>query len=377
MAQEFLAGPQQLLRTLNTRAVLDALDAADTPLSRAALAAATGLSRPTIAQALDALRERGAVREHEHTARDGSRGPNAHLYEIDPGLGYALGLQIGHTTLRAVVISTAGKEYGDRVAPRRRDNCSAAALATALADLAEQALDACGADRTRLGHAVLGVPALVATDRRTIRHGRALGDDPAALLAELTARLPVPFVLENDANLAALAEQRHGAGQGLDDFVLLRLGSGLGAGLVLGGRLHRGAAGGAGEAGYLPQPGLGVGEHVLPTPDGPPSPDLFARALAGERAALLPAMEYARRLSLVIASVCLLLEPQAVVVGGPVGHANQALLDLVGDQFARDAGPLHLRLLASPLPPDTAVLRGAAGLAREELRNRLYEQVCA
>ncbi|MEV7169729.1 ROK family protein [Streptomyces sp. NPDC093224] len=377
MAQEFLAGPQQLLRSLNTRAVLDALDAADAPLSRAALAGATGLSRPTVAQALDVLRERGAVREHAHAARDGSRGPHAQRYEIDPGLGYALGLQIGHTTLRAVVVSTAGEEYATTAAPRPRGACSAAELAMALTELVERTLDACGTDRGRLGHAVLGVPALVAADRRTIRHGRALGEDPAALVAELTARLPVPFVLENDANLAALAEQRYGAGRGLDDFVLLRLGSGLGAGLVLGGRLHRGAAGGAGEVGYLPQPGLGVGEHVLPTPDGPPSPDLFARALAGERAALLPAMEYARRLSLVIAGVCLLLEPQAVVLGGPVGHANQALLDLVGDQFARDAGPLHLRLLASALPPDTAVLRGAVGLAREELRDRLHEQVCA
>ncbi|MFC5186928.1 ROK family transcriptional regulator [Actinomadura harenae] len=378
MADEgYLAGPQALLGSLNARAVLDALDRSDEPRARPDLVRATGLSKPTVTKALDALLAHGVVSEAGiDTDR---RGPAATLYTVDPGHGHALGVQIGHRRVRVCVIDLAGAELSRAEADVGGETAdSPKALADAVARTAERACTDAGIAADRPAHAVVGVPAIVGADRRTIRVGRGLPRSGEGLVAALDDALPVPFVLENDANLAALAERRVGTVRDLDDFVVLRLGTGLGAGVFLGGRLHRGIAGGAGEVGFLPQPGVPLGESVLARRTVDPDGETFARAAAGDAEALAWTREYARALAQVVAAVSLIVEPGVFVVNapdtadGPDRAGGHTLVRLVEELLAELAPELVCQLRLSGVPHDTAVLGGAGWLARDELKERLF-----
>ncbi|MEU7941856.1 ROK family protein [Microbispora bryophytorum] len=200
-------------------------------------------------------------------------------------------------------------------------------------------------------------------------------------LAEAIERdLPVPLLLENDVNLAAVAEQRFGACAGVADFVLLGVGVGLGAGIVLGGRLHRGFAGGAGEVAFLPHPATELGTEVLGARriaeqarqagiEGSPSTrEIFDSARAGDERALAVVDATARRIAHVAASVALVIEPELFVLGSAFGASADLLLGRIRRHLARDAAPLPIR---SGVPGDP-VLRGASWLARHRAWERAF-----
>ncbi|MFI6479256.1 ROK family protein [Nonomuraea sp. NPDC050663] len=363
-----MAGPQALLWSINARAVLEAVDALG-PTGRPELVKETGLSKTTVAQALQELTARGVVREAGlDTER---RGPAATLYGTDPGSGYAVGIDVDMERVAAVLVDLAGAE----VARVCRPTIGAEqGVAQAVAGVAVEV-----AGPRAVGQVVVGVPALVARDRRGIRASRGL-PGAAHLGDELHELLPYPVLLENDVNLAAVAEQRRGAGRGVDDFVLLRVGSGLGAGVVIGGRLHRGFAGGAGEVGFLPHPATALGGEVLGARqigqvareqgvEGSPA-ELFARAAAGEASALAVAEATARRLAHVIGAIALVIEPELFVVGG---SGTEVLLEPVRRHLAADAPELVASVTGSGVPGD-AVLQGAALVAHEHVRERVFTE---
>ncbi|MGI5489415.1 ROK family protein [Microtetraspora malaysiensis] len=378
MGGDYLAGPQGLLRSINARAVLDVIDR-EGPLGRPEITRATGLSKTTVAQALRELVAREVVDEAgTDTAR---RGPAATLYRIAPRCAFGLGVDIGHLRVRVAVVDAAGEVLARAEAPApRRD---AAALADAVTVLASECAERAGIGLATVGQAVIGVPAIVGRDGRTIRRAYGLPQGGKGLVEAIERDLPMPLLLENDVNLAAVAEQRFGACADVGDFVLLGVGVGLGAGIVLGGRLHRGFAGGAGEVGFLPHPATELGTEVLGARRiaeqaraagiaGRPSPrELFERARGGDEKALAVVDATARRIAHVAASIALVIEPELFVLGGAVGANADLLLGRVRDHLARDAAPLPIRVIASGVPDD-AVLRGAVWLARHHARERAF-----
>jgi len=237
MSSPNAAATPALLRRMNERTVLEAIRAG-APVSRAEISRRVGISKPTVSLALRSLLDSGLVREAP--ARTGD-GPvyGATFFEPVPEAALVLGLDIGARFLRGALCDLAGELRG------RQDIEMAGSgveeLMTAAVELKDSLLAASELSSDAIDGAVVGIPGLI--DARTGRAALAEnvhGLEGLEIARELEQRLQLPVTVENDVNLAALGEQWRGIGEGVSDFAFLSVGTGLGAGLILRGELHRG-----------------------------------------------------------------------------------------------------------------------------------------
>jgi predicted NBD/HSP70 family sugar kinase len=249
---------------MNDRAALDLL-LEHGPLSRTRIGKLTGLSKPTASQLLARLEAAGLVVVTGTT--EGRPGPSAQLYAINGSVAHAAGLDVTPERIRAAVADITGATVGEFELPtpgRRADR-----VVRQVTDALEGAVKEAGLTRTDVHRLVIGTPGAFDPSTGRLRYASHLpGWHSPTLLDELAAALPMPVEYENDVNLAAVAEQRLGAAHGHDDFVLLWNEEGLGAAVVIGGRLHRGFTGGAGEVGFLPVPGTPLVRQVTKANSG-------------------------------------------------------------------------------------------------------------
>ena len=369
-------GTPSLLRELNDRAALDLLLGGEL-LTRSQISEYTGVSKVTVSQMLTRLEERGLVAIAGEQA--GGRGPNAALYSVVPSSAYVAGLYVDFDLVSAAVADVTGR----RVAEVSGNPNGAEDPVELVRGTVGRACARAGIEVTRLSALVIGSPGVV--DPRT-------GDPRLAVnlpawhegaLDALKDAWHKPVVIENDVNLAAMAERADGAAAGADDFVLVWLGVGLGLATILGGRLHRGTAGAAGEIGYLPVHGaplhtdirhpasggfqsLAGGSAVrelaarhgftAPTPAEAVRAAVSAAGDPGQAGAFLG--ELAHRVAVGVASVCVVLDPGLVVLGGEVGRAGgTALADRVAAAVA-SIWPSRPRVVPTGVPGEP-VLRGA------------------
>ncbi|CAM5539027.1 ROK family transcriptional regulator [Streptomyces griseomycini] len=393
-------GTPRVLRAMNDRAALDLL-LEHGPLSRTRIGALTGLSKPTASQLLARLEAAGLVVATGTT--EGRPGPGARLYGVNPAAAHVAGLDVAPGRIRAAVADVTGRTVGrhELPTPGRRPGASVVRQVT---DALDGAVRAAGLSRADLHRLVIGTPGAFDPNTGRLRYASHLpGWHSPALLDELAAALPAPFAYENDVNLVALAEQRLGAARNHTDFVLLWNQEGLGAALVLGGRLHRGFTGGAGEVGFLPVPGAPLvrrvtragsggyqelaGSQAVPAlarglglEDVPRGPYAEVAAALLERAAADPddgahhrlLRAYATRLATGLASLVSVLDPELVVLSGA------ALLS--GGEVLRDLVRAELEELAAPRPRlvlgevrDHPVLRGALESALATTRDEVFD----
>lgn len=349
-----------LLRTINERAVLAEIRSS-APISRAELSRRTGISKPTVSLALRALLEDGLVRE---TSQEPDR-PHfgALYYEAEPDAAAVLGVDLGASTIRAAICDLAGETRARGDVPSRG---SAAQRLDALAGLRESLLAEAGLSASLLDRAVVGVPAVVSPEG-----GVADPDIPGLercdLGARLEERLGVPVTLENDVNLAALGAAREGAARGEDDFAFLLVGEGLGAAVVLGGELHRGANGAAGELDAVRR---GHADDADPCAGAIAA---YAASLAGDPDEVARAVlaETARRIALHVVPLAATLDLPLVVLGGSVG-GDEALLEPVRERLEEWlAFPPRLAVTALG---ETAVLAGALAAGLDATLERVFER---
>ena len=233
-----------LLKDLNERTVLETLRA-DAPISRAEISRRVGISKPTVSLALQSLLDAGLVREAEHDPDGPSFG--AVFFEPVPDAALVLGLDLGARFARGAVCDLTG-DIRVRQDVELTGSGADAALA-AISAVAASLVAATGSPRELIGRAVVGVPGVVDDRGRLhLTHFRSL--EGVDLGRDLSARLGLDVTLVNDINLAALGEEWQGVARGVDDFAFLSVGTGLGIGLVLGGELHTGRNGAAGEIDY-------------------------------------------------------------------------------------------------------------------------------
>jgi predicted NBD/HSP70 family sugar kinase len=384
-------GTPSLLRELNDRAALDLLLGGDL-LTRSQISEYTGVSKVTVSQMLTRLEERGLVTIAGEQA--GGRGPNAALYSVVPSSAYVAGLYVESDLVSAAVADVTGRRTADvSVNPNGPDDPVALILGTI-----ERACASAGVDVTRLSALVIGSPGVV--DPRT-------GDPHLAVnlpawhegaLDALRGAWHKPVVIENDVNLAAMAERAVGAAAGIDDFVLVWLGGGLGLATILGGKVHRGTGGAAGEIGYLPVYGAPLHTDIRQV-DGGGFQSLAGgnavRALAAKHGFAAPAAaeavqaalsggpdgpgalflaELAHRVAVGVASVCVVLDPGLVVLGGDVGRAGgDALADRVAAEVAA-ISPARPRVVPTSVPGEP-VLQGAMLAAVAQARAALLASV--
>jgi predicted NBD/HSP70 family sugar kinase len=342
---------------------------------------------------LTRLEERGLVAIAGEQA--GGRGPNAALYSVVPSSAYVAGLYVESDLVSAAVADVTGR----RVAEVSGNPNGADDPVELVRGTIERACARAGIEVTRLSALVIGSPGVV--DPRT-------GDPRLAVnlpawhegaLDALKDAWRKPVVIENDVNLAAMAERADGAALGADDFVLVWLGVGLGLATILGGRLHRGTAGAAGEIGYLPVHGAPLHTDIRhPASGGFQSlaGGSAVRELAAKHgfAAQTPAEavraaisavgepgsagvfldELAHRVAVGVASVCVVLDPGLVVLGGEVGRAGgPALADRVAAAVA-SIWPSRPRVVPTGVPGEP-VLRGAMLAAVSQARTALLASV--
>ena len=251
------SGSLRSLRELNRGRVIDALRGRGTA-SRAEIARLTGLSRSTVSSIVSDLLEAGIVAEQADAPafRMASRADAPRvLLSLEKSAGVALGVDFGHTHLRVAVSDLSHEVLAEATRDIDVDHSAAESL-DAAADLVDEVCER-PRQRKRVLGVGMGVPGPI--NRATGPVGSSailpswVGVDAAA---EMTKRLRIPVHVENDANLGALAEYVWGSGKGLSDVIYIKLSSGVGAGLLLGGRLYQGTGGTAGEIGHtLAQPG--------------------------------------------------------------------------------------------------------------------------
>lgn len=377
-----------MLRAINDRSALELL-LEHGPLTRPQLGALTGLSKPTASQLLVRLEQRGLV--EPVGAREGGRGPQARLYAVVASCGYVVGVDARPAGLRAEVADIAGNVVGSAAVAAGERADPVALVHEAVASAAADA----GFSTDRLRHIVIGTPGLVDPATGDLRFAWDLPSWHQGLLAELRTDLRAPVTFENDVNLAAVAERHAGAAQDQQDFALIWLGRGLGLAVVLGGRVHRGARGGAGEIGYLPVPGAPVArlrpaERVYPGGFQSLVSSSAVCALAAEHGfpaasaedALLAAHhgggpgqalldELADRIALGVTAVCAVIDPGVVVLAGEVGRAGgQPLADRVAEAVVR-ISPLRPQVRVGAVPGNP-VLRGAILSALAVARDDLF-----
>ncbi|WP_406128964.1 ROK family transcriptional regulator [Streptomyces sp. NBC_00989] len=238
-------------RAINDRLALRLLQQ-EGPLTAGQLKQLTGLSRPTVADLVERLTASGLI-EMVGESGEQRRGPNARLYGIVADRAYLAALDVRLEGVSVLVSDLVGRVLAEASAPIDDDSGTGPAVEQAVA-LVERAAKEAGAEH--LHTVCVGAPGLIDPTTGELRDTTGLPAWHRRLVAALHERLPdTRIVVENETNLAALAEQRDGAAHDRDTFVLLWLGMGIGAAVVLDGALRRGASGGAGEIGFLPVPG--------------------------------------------------------------------------------------------------------------------------
>jgi predicted NBD/HSP70 family sugar kinase len=383
-------GTPSLLRAINDRAALELLLDRG-PLSRSQLGALTGLSKPTASQLLARLESAGLVVPVGTTA--GRPGPGAQLYEINPEAAFVAGLDVNAARIRVAVADITGTV----VAEHRVDTPGRQATGTAerVREAVDATVAAVGLDRATLRQVVIGTPGALDPGTGKLRYAPHLpGWHSPRMLEELTGELGVPVAVENDVNLAAIAEQRLGAAKGVADFVLLWIEDGVGAAVVLAGRLHRGHTGGAGEVGYMPLPGAPLIRNVrrensggFQQLTGAPAVLALARehgisartaaeavtaAVAAARSgdsAVLTGL--ARRIATGLAAIVAVIDPELVLLSGDIPLAGgEDLRALVQEELTGLAVP-RPRLALSTVQ-GSPVVAGALQTALETVRESVF-----
>ncbi|MBG0856781.1 ROK family transcriptional regulator [Streptomyces spinoverrucosus] len=252
-------------RAINDRLALRLLQQ-EGPLTAGQLKQLTGLSRPTVADLVERLSVSGLIAVVGE-AGEQRRGPNAKLYGIVADRAYLAALDVRTEGVSVIVSDLLGRVLAEASVPIGDDTGTGPAVeqAVALVERAAKEAGAMGAPPRedvrawgRLHTVGIGAPGLIDPATGELRDSSGLPAWHRRLVAVLQERLPDARVtVENETNLAALAEQREGAARDRDTFVLLWLGQGTGAAVVLDGALRRGASGGTGEIGFLPVPGTG------------------------------------------------------------------------------------------------------------------------
>jgi predicted NBD/HSP70 family sugar kinase len=379
------------LRTLNLERILSVAMERPAALTRQELGQVTSLSAPTISILASDLLRRGLLRDAGAAASRGGR--RATLVEFNARYGVVLGIDVGSSDTRFAVADLRGEVLARRAMPtpnREPADLLAGVAVAARALLREPAVAssslmavaaaAPGAvDRAR-GVVVALVPNLKGWRR--------------VPMAEILARaLGAPVVVDNDVNLAVVGERWRGVARGHDTCAFLSVGAGIGAGIVIGGELHRGHHSLAGEIGLM-CPGAEYAEHEFGARGGlesmagmkalgdlwagPPAPrgdgwveGLFAAARLGEARAQEVVRQVGTLLGMATTNLALVLDPSLIVFGGPLLTKGSPLLDETRRIVARII-PSPPEMLASELGHD-ATLWGCLLTAANEARVRLRD----
>jgi glucokinase-like ROK family protein len=332
--------------------------------SRAELARRTRLSRTTVASIVAELQSEGMLEEQKDGAGaspQGGRPPR--LLSFSRAAGAVVGIDFGKRHLRVAASDLSHTILASTERPTRTDDPAEAGLDMA-AELMEEVLREAGVPRDDVIGVGLGLPGPI--DMRSGRVGSSSilpGWVGVRAAEEFGARLGLPVHVDNDANLGALAELHWGAAAGCRNAAYLKVSTGIGAGLIVNGRLFHGAGGMAGEIGHTiiqeqgpvcrcgkrgcleTLAGAAALVELLRATHGPDltTQGLLAAAASGDSGARRVLADAGRHIGTAVATLCDLLNPELIVVGGELSAAGEVLLDPLREQVHRHAIPATAR----------------------------------
>ena len=360
------------------------------PLTRSDLRELTGLSKPTASEVLRRLEDAGLAIVVGHVS--GGPGPNAAIYATNPGVAFTVALSVRDVgeshqpSLAGTIADLSGEVRAEAEASvtfSRTDPVDA--VVEMVGELSKKAR----VPRKRLLQVQVGVPGSPDRDADLIRYVDVPGLDRPGVQARLRSRLRTTVAVDNDVNLASIAERAYGVAKDADGFAMLWLGAeGAGFAIDQGGTLMRGVHGCAGEIGYMPVPagptkardfqdlvggaairqlGRRHGVH------GETPQELVGNAVRGARGAAF-VRAYADRIAIGLLTVVTLLDPPLIVLAGEAGQAGgEPLRDAVVAALA-ERSPLDTEIAVTGVGGD-AVLLGALRSGVAAIQDRLLESL--
>ncbi len=369
MATTTVRGTPAWLRATNTMTAMKLL-IEHGPLTRNRLAELSGLSKPTAAQMVAGLEEAGLIRVAGEVS--GGRGPNAVSYAVCAERLVGVAIDITAEAITSTIVDATDSDHPVATLPfdgteKRSAVMDVQRAIDASCDVAHVSSDA-------VGLVCIGLQAAVAQRADELSFTNTLPGWPTTgTRRHLEAELGVTVTIDNDANLAAMAERAAGSAEDVDGFALLWLGEGIGLAIDVAGQVYRGASGGAGEIGYLTVPhdaaSLDPGAEDLTALFGASAwRDLQSTEGPGALRAL------AERVSLGLVPVLAVLDPERIVLGGPTGaEGGSALAAMVAARVASNT-QWTPDVVASAVVHNP-VLRGAREVLVAEVRDRLFHDV--
>jgi predicted NBD/HSP70 family sugar kinase len=384
-----------LLRELGEQAVLETIFR-EGPITRPEIAAATTLSKPTVSAAVSRLEHTGLVRAVG--TRPGQRGRKPVAYVVSNRAGFVVGADIGGTNIRVATSDLFGEEICDLKRPTTKEGSRA--LSVQILEMVSEVVDHAAAGHGRPLAFGISAPGVVdQTSGRVTSLAYNVtpegGFDPLEVIRD---RFDLPVLVDNNVNLSAVGEKWFGLARGISTMVFIGIGAGIGMGIIIDNELVRGAHGAAGEIGYLPLVGDpfdprhrlhgGLEDEVAAAgilaaftakrPSGREGPtaaqEVFELAASGDEAARAVVDNVASRLGAAIATVCAILDPELVVLGGGIGSSPLLLRPVRGAAAA--LVPITARIETSLLG-DRAALKGATAVALQAARMHLLSQSSA
>lgn len=373
-----------MLRQISVRAAMEIL-LHEGSTSRADLAKKTGLSKQTMSEVIRTLEESGWVRAKGVVS--GKVGRSAVTYEVVPDAGCVIGIDLGANTIRIAIVDIVGNIVDE--IETGCDGRSGEALLQHVSDLVDTCLKKARITHSKILLAAVATPGVIDPETGTLSLAPNMSEIASMdVVKKLQEVLRCDVVIENDVNAAVIGESWKGSGVGLDSVALISLGTGIGLGTLVNGKLMRGAKGAAGEISYLPfgadpyhaeslERGAlecaisarGIVERYGDSAASLTARDILVRAEQGEPQALATVRETARLGALLIISVDAILDPQKVILGGNVGRHPLMV------QFIQEALPACTRraivVQASALA-SRSTLMGAVAIALNQVHNALF-----
>jgi glucokinase-like ROK family protein len=372
------------MRAINRSAILDTIRRQG-PISRTAIAHQLGLSLPTVMRLVDGLVQEGFVRPLEN--KEWSGGRRRSLVEFNTQGHVVLGIDLGGTKMYGAVADLGGHVLDEvNIGPHGTSGEESYQRLLALIDrlLASPSFE--GRQVRGIG---LGVPGITLHQEGIVQWAYTLQWRDLPLKARLEERYRLPCTVDNDVNLAALGELWYGAGQQASNMILVAIGTGIGAGIIIDGALYRGSHEASGEIGGMvpgreflgkdyrdfgalesvasgtgiAQRARAAGPVVVPAPGSVPvgTEEVFEAARQGQPWAIAILKETVDFLAIAIANLTATLDPEVIVLGGGVARSADLLIDPILRRLEGTI-PTLPRLVLSELGPRATVMGAIANV---------------
>jgi predicted NBD/HSP70 family sugar kinase len=358
------------------------------PVSRASVAKMTGFSKQTVSEVVSSLEFDGWVQTVGRT--EGNIGRRAVVYEIIPDAALVVSVDLGGTKVRVALCNLSGAVVEEVAEPTCQDG--GLAIVDQIARIIFETADGFGVDAKKIRVAVVGVPGVLDIETGNINLAPNItGIDTIDFPTLMQDRLGIEVLVENDVNLAALGEHWM-AHQGVkDDLVYISIGTGIGAGLVIGGQLVRGATGAAGEIGYIPfgadptEPqskeigalervtatGAMIDHYLELTGTQLMVPDIFEAALNGDLSATQVLKRAASYIARAVGTIAAVVDPASVIIGGSIG-ARTELFAMIEKEITK---VFPKKILVEPsVLGNHAALAGGTSIALSRLHIALFSK---